>query len=50
MNVRKSGVTDNKKHRSLVPEPSSSSKLISLRNHFSILFIYSFIFLSLFRI
>lgn len=43
MNVRKSGVTDNKKHQTLVPEPSSSSKLISLGNHFNIfLFFKSF--------
>lgn len=44
MNVSKNGVTDNNKHQTLVPESSSSSKLISLGNHFKLvlIFIYDF--------
>jgi len=38
MNVRKNGVTDCNKHQTLVPEPSSSAKLILLRDHLTFSF------------
>lgn len=40
MNVSKNGVTDNNKRETLVPESSSSSKLISLGNHFKLVLIF----------